>query len=174
VTLLNDDNIVAAMKRAIAPPGEFDTTYPSLTDDDVAAYVADGFGLAQLDGWFPTYSLDINVPSVDPDLSTAAQSLVIAYAAAHILRQRIVSLQAGAHYKAGPVEYSTTAQSNVLVALLNAATAQIDRVRTQVATRITPTIGDLVSIRMMGIVGLQFDSTELPAYNIQATLGELY
>lgn len=166
MTYFDDDLPVAAMKRAMAEPGKFAATWPSLSDAEVANYVADGFGAARLAGWFGRSTYDADALQVTPDISDAGLALVINYASVRVLRSRLLALQAGKRYKAGPVEMETTAAATVLSALLSSAEAEIESVRRMVMTRVTPYIGDLVSIRLMGQSGLTFETTELPVFRL--------
>lgn len=148
MTIFTDDAPVAAMKRAIAPIGAFTSTWPNVSNQEVAELLGDGFSRARLAGWFPTATYDPDVLEVTPDLTDAGLMLVIQYAARQVLQQRLLSLQSGASYKAGPVEYSTNPQSNVLVALLRSAEQEIELVRAQVAKRVVPEFGDMTAIRL--------------------------
>lgn len=165
MTIFSDDLPVAAMKRGLAPPGSFSLTWPTLSDQEVADILADGFASARMAGWFPTATYDADVQEVTPDLSEAGLALAVSYAARNVLRQRLLTLQAGSHFKAGPVEVSTTPMSNVLVALLRSAEDEISFVRTQTVNRIMPSIGDLTAIRLLGTAASNFYTTELPSFD---------
>ena len=43
--------LVPALKREVAPPGQYDTQYPGSTDEELAAYLMDGLAFAQLEGY---------------------------------------------------------------------------------------------------------------------------
>lgn len=162
MTIFSDDLPVGAMKRGLAAPGQFSTTWPTLSDQEVADILADGFASARLAGWFPQSTYDADAQEATPDLSEAGLILCVNYAARNVLRQRLLTLQAGTHFKAGPVEASTTPMSNVLVALLNSAENEIDLVRRQIVQRIVPSIGDLTAIRLLGNAAVNFYTTEVP------------
>lgn len=161
MTIFTDDAPVAALKRALALPGQFTATWPNVSDQEVADLLADGFARARLAGWFPTATYDVDIQEVTPDLTDAGLMLVIQYAARQVLVQRLLTLQSAASYKAGPVEYSTTPQSNVLVALLRSAENEIELVRQQVVSRVVPEFGDLTAIRL-GLSAGQLASYEWP------------
>lgn len=137
MTFLDDDNILARAKRAMAPLGQYSTVWPGSTDAELAGALADGFSMAQLDGFFGTYSLDIDSNEITPDLTEAGISLVISYMAASQLRAKILTLTTASRYKAGPVEYETTPLATVLTALLETATANIRRLLNG-STAVTP------------------------------------
>lgn len=153
MTYLDDDLALGIMKRAMASPGQFDETWPGLATADLAQYVADGYSWARLEGWFSTTALDPDSLEVLPDLTRDQLVICAAYASKAILAQRLVDLQQGVHYKAGPVEYSTTGQSNVLTALLNTAKKVIDDAKQMSGpSRVLPIFGDTLAVRC-GITG---------------------
>lgn len=162
MTIFTDDLPVAAMKRGLAAPGQFSTDWPGISDQEVADYLADGFASARLGGWFPRSAYDADAQEVTPDLSEAGIMLCVNYAVRNVLRQRLLRLNVGTHFKAGPVEATTTPMSNVLVALLSSAENEIDLVRRQTLQRVHPRIGDLTAIRLLGAASTQFFTTEVP------------
>lgn len=111
-------NLVEPLKREIAVPGEYDTTFPNTTDDDLTNSLADGFSEAQLDGFFSTYSLDPDTNLVTPDLSAAGGSLVIIYTGQRILRAQIRALNTRSLYEAASVKYETEKSAMILRAEL--------------------------------------------------------
>jgi hypothetical protein len=111
-------DLVPSLKRALAAPGEFATFFPSSTDNDLAATVADGVAEAQLDGFLSSISLDVLNASTSPDLSNAQQSLVILYSMSRVLTARVANLKNRTRYKAGNVEAETEQSASVLVELL--------------------------------------------------------
>ncbi len=131
-TDLND--LVEPFKREVAVPGTFADTYPSTTDEMLAASLADAFGQAQLDGWFGSYLVDPQAYTVDPELSAPAQALVVVYAGMRLIRARIMELTTSTRYKAGPVEYETARSAAVLKDLLAGLTSRRDQLLT-LATR---------------------------------------
>jgi hypothetical protein len=163
---LDDDTQVALMRRAISAPGSFATDWPGVTSADLAAMLADGFATAQFQGWFPASALDYDAMEVTPDLSTAGLMLAVSYAAIKVLRLRLLTMQQGSRFKAGPVEAEFSPMATVLVALLKSLEAEIDFIRNSVANHITPIVGDLVSVRLMGSSGFTFETSELPSYRL--------
>lgn len=106
--------LVEPLKREIAIPGEFDTTFPNTSDDDLTYSLADGFAEAQLDGYFPTLVLDPDDNSVTPDLSAAGGSLVIIYTGMRIIRSQLRALNTRSNYEAASVKYEVEKSSTVL------------------------------------------------------------
>ncbi len=119
--------LVDSFKREVATPGTFDTAFPETSEADIIGTLQDGFAEAQLDGFFPTYTLDpatgIVANAEDPDpatngLSLAGQALVVIYAGTRVLRATFTANKTSTRYKAGPVEYETGSSSTVIVQLL--------------------------------------------------------
>ena len=110
------DTLVEPLKRELAVPGAFDAAFPNTSDDDLIESLADGFGEAQLMGFFPTYELTGGEGSWETslDLSAAGGALVVIFTAMRILRAQIRSQAGSERYKAGPVEIETTRSANVL------------------------------------------------------------
>ena len=100
-------DLVEAFKREVAVPGTFATAFPDTTDTDIEGALADAFGEAQLDGFFGTATLDLDLMAVDPDLSTAGAALIVMYAGMRLIRQQLRGLKT--RYKAGPVEVEQSA-----------------------------------------------------------------
>jgi hypothetical protein len=106
--------LVEGLKREIAVPGEFDTTFPNTADSDLEATLGDAFAECQMDGFFSTMSLDTGTFVVTPDLSAAGGALVIIYGSMRILRSYIRELGTRSLYEAGPVKYETERAASVL------------------------------------------------------------
>lgn len=108
---------VEPLKRMLAVPGTFADVFPSTSDDDLQASLADGFSEAQLYGFFSTLSLSEDAAgdfATDVDLSAAGGSLVIIFTAMRILRAQIRSMATIERYKAGTTEYEVGRPANVL------------------------------------------------------------
>src|SRR6188768_4291294 len=114
-TDLND--LIPSLKREVAVPGTFPTVYPNTTDADLVGSLMDAFGRAQIDGFFLEQTLDVDQETVDPDLSSGGQQVVVLYAAESILRSQIMSLKQRVLYEAGPVKYETENSASVLAAI---------------------------------------------------------
>ncbi len=110
--------LVEPLKREVAVPGEFDTTFASTSDDDLAATLGDGFAECQLDGFFPTMSLNASTFVVTPDISVAGGALVVLYAAVRMIRSQIRNLKSSVKYEAGGAIYEVSQAASVLVAEL--------------------------------------------------------
>lgn len=113
------NNLVDALKRRVAVPGDFENVFPDTTDDDVTGLLMDGFARAQLDGYFvaPGFAMDDN-GVVTPDLSRAQGSLIVLYSGVQMVQTQMLNLKNRTHYKAGNVEYQTEQGSNVLTSIL--------------------------------------------------------
>lgn len=110
--------LVPSLRRAVAPPGEFDTYFPNTLDADLAALLADAVAEAQLDGFLATNSLNIDAETITPDLTPGQQALVILYGQARVLTVRLSNLKNRTRYKAGAAEAETETSATVLVELL--------------------------------------------------------
>jgi hypothetical protein len=107
-------DLVPALKRELAAPGDYATTFPNSTDSELTARLADAFALAQLDGFFADVALDVDELTVDPDLSAAGGALIVLYAAMQVIRSAIRATQASFRAKAGPVEYEVQRSATLL------------------------------------------------------------
>lgn len=108
--------LVAGLKRQIAVPGEFTTSFPNTADSDLLGTLGDAFAQAQMDGFFGAQVLNVQSFTVSPDLSTAGTAVVGLYAAENILLAKFRSLPTKTRYKAGPVEYEVDLSASVLAA----------------------------------------------------------
>lgn len=117
-------DLVPSLKRALASPGEFDTTFPNSTDTDLAGTLADAVAECQLDGFFGNLTLDLAETTTTPDLTSPQQALVILYGMARVVRARIANLNNRSRYKAGIVESEVEQSATVLVQLLKDITAR--------------------------------------------------
>lgn len=124
-------DLTDALKLEVAVPGEFATTFPNTTDDNLADTLTHAFARAQLDGWFGTMTLDLNQGLVSPDLSTAGGAVVVIYAAEIILQSKILSLKTRSVYEAGPTKYESDQSANVMVQVLKDLQARKQRLLDQ-------------------------------------------
>lgn len=108
--------LVEPLKRELAVPGTFDTEYPDSDDAVLEASLADGFGEAQLRGFFPTYELLETNGSFETseDLTAAGAALVLIFTSMRILRAHLRSLTTNERYKAGNVEFETSRAATLL------------------------------------------------------------
>lgn len=111
-------DLTGSLQRAVAPPGEFKTYFPSTTDDDLAGTLADGLAEAQLDGFLRNVTLDAAAFQTDVDLNSGQQALVVLYARARIIVARLANIKSRTRYKAGNVEAEVEQAASVLVELL--------------------------------------------------------
>lgn len=124
-------DLVDAFKREVAVPGAFTVDFPSTSDDDLEAALADAFGMARLDGFFGMTQLDNGV--VSPDLSDAGAALLVLYAGLRMTRQQLRVLKTVSRYKAGPTEYETQQSAAGLTEDLK----QLERRRQELVTQAT-------------------------------------
>lgn len=108
--------LVPGLKRQVAVPGEFTTSFPNTTDTDLLGTLSDAFGQAQMDGFFGSQTLNLQAHTVSPDLSTAGVAVIGLYAAENMLLAKFRNLPTKSVYKAGPVEYQIDYSANVLSA----------------------------------------------------------
>jgi hypothetical protein len=111
-------DLIPSLKRAVAPPGEYDTFFPNSIDTEVRDLLADAVAEAQFDGFLSDYELDVDAATVLPDLTNAQKALVVLYASARHLTTRISNLKSHTRYKAGNVEAEVEQAASVLVELL--------------------------------------------------------
>lgn len=126
-------DLVPALQREIAEPGQFATNFPGVTDGQLVGYLMDAFGQAQLEGYFGTSTLDVTNEAVSPDLSPGAQAFVVMISGERILTNRILNMRQAVRYMAGPVKYETENSASVMVQVLKDLRARRDRI-TQLAT----------------------------------------
>jgi hypothetical protein len=108
--------LVSGLKRQVAVPGEFATSFPNTIDADLVGSLADGFAQAQMDGFFGSQLLDLNTNAVTPDLSAGGSAIVALYAAENILTAKFRNQPTRTVYKAGTVQYEVDMSANVLAA----------------------------------------------------------
>jgi hypothetical protein len=108
--------LVEPLKRELAVPGTFDTIFPDTDDTALEGSLADGFGEAQLRGFFPTFELteDDGAYETTEDLTAAGAALVLIFTSMRIIRAQLRALTSSEAYKAGNVEFSSSRASNLL------------------------------------------------------------
>lgn len=116
-------DLIDQYKRAVVGLGNFDALYPeaAANDDIVLGALADGFGEAQLHGFFGSFALDLGAFEVTPDLSPAGRALVVTFASIAAMRTQLINLKGKVRYQAGPVAYESETSASVLSGLLNEA-----------------------------------------------------
>lgn len=107
-------DLVEALKRDVAVPGNFDSVFPNTEDPDLVLTLEDGLAQAQLDGFFSDLELDLNTHVTTPGLSPASQRVVILYSSEIISKNQLTALAERKRYKAGPTEYETSTYATVL------------------------------------------------------------
>lgn len=112
--MTNLSALVPALKRQVAIPGEFATSFPNTVDNDLLGVLGDAFGQAQMDGFFGAQVLNVNAHTVLPDLSAGGAAVIGLYAAEGILLSKFRNLPTSTRYKAGPVEYEINISAGVL------------------------------------------------------------
>lgn len=113
--------LVESLKRAVAVPGTFFDVFPSTTDDDLTATLADAFAEAQLDGFLSTVELDLGTNITTPDLELSHQALVVIYAGYRILVNEVRNRKNRTNYVAGPVQ----AEEEQTASMLNEVLRQL-------------------------------------------------
>lgn len=141
ITIANASELIDPLKRAVAPPGGYDTAFPDGDDDTLFAYVTDAFGEARLDGFFPESSVDWVSGDFDPEITQAEAALLVIYASMNILTTQIQNLGTKNRYVAGPVEYETEYSAGVLQNRLNAMTDRKNQLIKSISSGI-PWFGD--------------------------------
>lgn len=131
---------VDALKRAVAPPGEFDTLFTDSTDDELLGYLLDAFGECQLDGFFnanPSY-VAADSGTVTPDLNRGQMALIIIYASVRIIQTQLMNMKNRQRYEAKGAVYETETGSNILTTTLKQLNDRkleiIQRLRTYTAS----------------------------------------
>lgn len=128
--------LAPALKRELAVPGTFDEVFPDTFDTDLIGALADGFGEAQLYGFFPDVTLTL-IPGdpVDweaaPDLSAAGSALITIFTSMRIIRAQLRSLNSGERYKAGATEFEVNRSSTLLRDELKYLKERLDGLVTQ-------------------------------------------
>jgi hypothetical protein len=109
--------MVAALKREVSTPGDFDTLFPDAATSDLVGSLKDGFWSAKLDGWFPDAVIDTS-GNTTPDLSGEGLQLVVIYAAKQIITNQLRNQPTRQQYKVGTLEtvsdYGATVLKNAL------------------------------------------------------------
>jgi len=149
--------LVAPLKLEVAVPGEFATTFPSTTDNDLAGSLANAFGQAQLDGFFGTQTIDLTDmthPTVTPDLSSGAGALVILYSSESIIRSQLRRLRTMTKYESAGSVYEVQQSASVLVEELKAVQARrlelLALIRRQLRANRAVYVSDAYIIRAFG------------------------
>ena len=124
---LND--LIPALKRTAAPPGEFDTLFPEATDEELVGYIADAVAECQLDGFLAKYEIDLLQETVEPDLTNdsgavkVAGAMALLYASYRIVLNELRNVRNRVAYQAGSAsmeEDRTASMLNEILRQLNA------------------------------------------------------
>lgn len=120
--------LVPALKRELAVPGTFETLFPNTSDDDLTGSLADGFGEARLQGFFPDIALSSEGEGweTDPELSLSGSTLVVIFTSMRFIRAQIRNLNSVERYKAGPAEFETQRAATTLKAELDFLQKRMD------------------------------------------------
>ncbi len=118
--------LVPSLRREIAPPGRFPELFPQATSNELAEYLLDGFAQAQLDG-FLTANNVTDDGAVTPDLSRAAQALVVVWSGARILTVELMNRKSHLRYEASGAVYEVDQGTQLLVQALKDLTAKKQR-----------------------------------------------
>lgn len=112
-TDMND--LVEPFKRELAVPGEFATTFPNTTDDDLAGALCDAFAKAQIDGFFGRQQVDPNAETVTPALSSGGGAVCILYGAESVIRAQLRNMLTVTKYESSGSVYDVERSASVLV-----------------------------------------------------------
>jgi hypothetical protein len=115
-------DLVESLKRTVAVPGAFAASFPSTTDDDMAAVLADGMVEAQLDGWLQLMSLDLESNLTVPDISVPQGALIVLYASVRILMSEIRNIKSRVVYESGGARFEQEQGASVLTEQLKILT----------------------------------------------------
>lgn len=114
--------LAPALKRELAVPGTFDTVFPDTLDEDLVGALADGFGEAQLFGFFGDVTLNLTQDgtgavvdgNTESPLSAAGATLVVIFTSMRIIRAQLRALSSSERYKAGATEFEITRSAMLL------------------------------------------------------------
>lgn len=109
---------VESLKRAVAPPGQFDTYYPDSTDDDLLGSLLDAYGECQLDGFFTTGWELADSGVITPDITRGQAALLVIFAGVRILQTQLMNLRNEQKYEAAGAIFEVKTSSNVLTSIL--------------------------------------------------------
>ena len=146
-------DLVPALKRAVAPPGRFAATFPDVSDADMAAYLADAWAEAYLDGLARDVDVDADTYLTTPDLSPEQAGLLVLYAAHRVLAAEVRERRTRRRYTAGPVTSEEEQSATLLAELLRESAARKEQVRSTLAaaTGTGFVMGDAYVLRMAGV-----------------------
>lgn len=117
MSLLTD--LIPSLQRFVAPPGLFETLFPTAGDEDLVGSLADGFAECQLKGFFSTHELDLTaVPAVTPDLTAPQGALVVLFSGVRILQTEIRNRKTHIHQEAKGLINEVDQSATMLVELL--------------------------------------------------------
>lgn len=121
---------VPALRREVVPPGS--DVFTAVDDETFLGYLSDGFWDARLDGFVTHWSTSDDgivtpVAPVTTDIPRELIALVIVYAGIKIIRNQLLNMKASQHYKAGPVEVTTSSSAMVMSEMMRQLAATRDR-----------------------------------------------
>lgn len=109
---------VESLKRAVAPPGQFDTYFPDTTDDDLLGSMLDAYGECQLDGFF-TSGWDLtDAGIITPDIGRGQAALLVIFAGVRIIQTQLLNFKSEQKYEAAGAIFDVKTSSNVLTSIL--------------------------------------------------------
>lgn len=116
-------DLIPSLKRAVAAPGEEDTTFPNANDDSFLGYLQDAFWECRLDGMLATYSEDgeglVSPSSGTTELTRDLQQLVVLYAALDIVFNQMRALNTAFRAAAGPAQFEIGKSAQLLQRILD-------------------------------------------------------
>lgn len=119
------DDLVPAVKRAVAVPGTFIDLFPNTSDEDLLGALLDGMAEAQLDGFLNSHTYD-EFGAVDPALTNPQGALVVLWTSARILENEITNRRIHVRYDAKGTSFEEDQGASVLVERLKGLRARKD------------------------------------------------
>lgn len=122
-------DLVESLQREVSPPGT--PLYPLATDDEWFGHLQDAFWEARLHGMLEAYTMDDNgqITPFDAgadDIPRDLQQLIVLYAGFRIVLTSYQNVKSAFRAKAGPVEFETQQQGQLLKAVLDAIRSRIN------------------------------------------------
>jgi hypothetical protein len=144
--------LIPMMNRELNAPGT--EQYPDMGAADYLGYIADGFWDARLATMLTSYTildgLDLVTPedantdyftdqsTTTEDLPEQFQMLVVIYAGARLLRNKILTLAVNYKATAGPVDYEQQASATTLRAILATLQKRMDELKRMYSDDFSP------------------------------------
>jgi hypothetical protein len=145
-------DIIPMMTRELNAPGT--EQYPDLLGGDYLGYIADGFWDTRLAGMLYTYTIvdgaDLATPQTTgtsyitdqstktDDLPEQFQYMIVIFAGARLLRNKILTLAVNYKATAGPVDYEQQASATTLRAILASLERRVKELKVMYSDEFSP------------------------------------